>query len=126
MSGPDPTPFNPYAPPAVDGGAMPVDPKTADLAERLARLGASVLDSVLIWLALLPAVFSTWADVLGALRSGTRVSNLWWIGGGAGQLAATILVSALVALQSYLIATTGQSIGKRLAHVRIVQMSGKP
>src|SRR5882672_9016025 len=70
MGGPENAPFNPYAPPSADVRAAPGDPKTAELAERLSRLGATVLDNFLVWLALIPAFLSTWRDLLHALRSG--------------------------------------------------------
>ncbi len=126
MGGPENAPFNPYAPPSADVRAAPGDPKTAELAERLGRLGATVLDNFLVWLALIPAFLSTWRDLLHALRSGRSVWQLWWVGADAGGIAATMLMLALIALQSYLVATTGQSIGKRVAHVRIVQMNDQP
>jgi uncharacterized RDD family membrane protein YckC len=122
---PDGAPFNPYAPPATQP-AVPVDPATADLAERGARLGAAIFDSALIWVALLPALVSTWSDFFARARAGGSIEQFWWMGTGPGQLAATFLVFALVALQSFLVATSGQSIGKRVARVRIVQASGEP
>ena len=126
MGGPENAPFNPYAPPSADVRAAPSDPKTAELAERLARLGASLVDSFLSLLALVPALLSTWRDFVRAFQSDGKVSQLWWVGGGAGQLVATMLILALIALQSYLVATTGQSVGKRIARVRIVQMNDQP
>ena len=128
MSGPPPgdARFNPYAPPSANLHAAPAEPKAGELADRLARLGASILDTVLVWLALMPALLSTWRDFVQSFRSGAGLSQLWWVGAGAGQLVATMLTLALIALQSYLVATTGQSIGKRVARVRIVQMSDQP
>lgn len=102
---------NPYAPPAA-----PPEPRhegTADLRTALigARVQASMLDGVLSIGIALPVLL---------IASATKAS-------GSGLSVIVILtIAALWAYQWYLVCTTGQTLGKRWAGVRIVKVDGSP
>lgn len=107
--------FNPYAPPAADVGHPILLPETLELAERLNRLGARFIDAVIF----LAAVF---IGVIPVLALGEDPAN--------GAIAAAVIwfVSPLLALGVWnllLLHRQGQSLGKRLAKVRIVRSNGE-
>src|SRR5262245_24482101 len=103
---------DPYAPPVadVDGGVL--EPLTANvvLADRGTRLGAVILDRLLVVPLVIPGV------VLGVIFQ----SPATIIAG------CTLPLLGLVAYQWYLIATTGQSLAKRWLGIRIVRQDGSP
>jgi len=101
---------NPYAPPAanVDFGVAPA-PGTEELADRGTRLGANLIDSVLAMVALAPAV---------VLAVAQREPALWILG--------AITVPVLYVYQWYLVATSGQTLGKRWLGIKVVKTGGSP
>jgi len=117
MSTPNPNPQNPYAPPTaavadVGSGAGP-----GELAERASRLGAVIVDSLILFVAYLPALivgfrhFDPQRGLLNFLNSGSIFT---------GCLALVILVITCV-----LVARNGQTIGKRLIGIKVVRSSGE-
>jgi uncharacterized RDD family membrane protein YckC len=122
MDAPPPAP-NPYEPPRANVDAVPAPPDLAhDLASRWRRLGAALIDGTLIGLASVPRTFASG----GTLQCGFNVGKAGFRPDDTSNagVAALILFIVLVALQSYFIATRGQSIGKRALGTRIVTVAG--
>jgi uncharacterized RDD family membrane protein YckC len=126
--------INPYAPPSPDAqmmGGDPFEPGDLVLADRWVRLGARLLDGLLLFLTLLPALGFFVYSGFTAEMSRHRGSS-----GGMGALGSTelalfgvlsmVLMLPLVGYQWYLIAKTGQTLGKKWTGIRIVKMDGSP
>lgn len=115
-------PLNPYAAPAGDPTLPVLKGLNEELATPNSRLGARMIDQVLVLLAVAPAA------VAGVLLAGNEETD-----GNSNSVAllVTMAVAGLGALafylyQCHLIASTGQSLGKRWSHVRIVLDNGEP
>jgi uncharacterized RDD family membrane protein YckC len=117
--------LNPYASPAdtATGAAQPAL-EHAQLATPSSRLGAHILDMLLLMLAALPG--GGLGGLLGASfefeQDGVNTS-------GAPALAmgfAGLTMCAFYCYQCYLIAGQGQSLGKRWSYIRIVLEDGSP
>lgn len=115
--------YNPYAPPVADFGKGYEEP--ADeliLAERGTRLGARMLDGLLLFGTVIP----------GAIIAALTISSSFTRGrptpGDIGMFVAvmTLFTIPLVIYQWYLLATTGQTLGKRWLGIKIVKMDGSP
>lgn len=93
----------------------------ADLASRWARLGAAILDSVIMALIVMPVAFS-----LGVFESLMENPEA----GAAGLSAQYTVTMALLGtaaffvVNGYLLATSGQTVGKKLVGIKIVSMEG--
>jgi uncharacterized RDD family membrane protein YckC len=96
--------------------------EAAPLARPRDRLYARGIDGVLAILAITPALF--W--VLPAVARMTDVSDVPWAPILKAVALAVIASLALSIYQWYLTATTGQTLGKRWSHVRIVRVDGSP
>jgi len=122
MDGPAPPP-NPYEAPRANVDAPAVEPDDRDeLASRWRRLGGALIDGTLVGLTSLPRTLAFGGTIQCGVNIGQaafRPDDL----SDAG-IVTTLLFIALVAVQSFFIATQGQSIGKRVAGARIVTMSG--
>jgi uncharacterized RDD family membrane protein YckC len=113
---------NPYAPP---GGGYPPqggyghEPywQPYELAGRGTRLVAAILDGLLAIATALPG-FILLYDFLNSVDS-KKESDLWL---AVGVMVVGVLVLAIY--QWYLIATRGQSLGKKWLHIRIVKLDG--
>ena len=103
---------NPYAAPtATDDVASLTDSRGDELAGRFTRLAAAMVDGLLVMAITLPVGIATGFDV----RAQTQQVGL------LEQLAMVALgVIVMLALQGYLLATRGQTIGKLLTKIRIV------
>lgn len=129
MSGDDGAVFNPFQPPRadIDAPGEPTASAEGRLASRGARLGAAVLDGVLYMLAFAPAMAS--AVTSGAAQAPAtegKLGTFWWLGVGPLQVVSVLACLGLVVVQAYLVATTGQSVGKRASRIRIVKHDGRP
>jgi uncharacterized RDD family membrane protein YckC len=132
----DPPPAQPYAPPRAVESPVPAPAGDLVLAERLTRLGAAVIDTVI-------AVGPTL--VAGSVAAGWLVPQIFAqerarAAGGSnpepdqdtlGVLALIVLVTLIWMLgisiyQWVRIATTGQSIGKSRLGIKIVRTDGTP
>lgn len=105
---------NPYASPAeiIEASAAVVTDSTGTiLAGRMTRLGAAILDGILMVAVLLPIQFAT-----GYIqRAQSQQSGL------IEQFAMSVLgLAVMLALNGYLLATRGQTIGKIAAGIQIV------
>lgn len=115
----DPNPYQapeaplPSAPLALDGADV--------LAGRGERLGASLIDGVISLATFLPlaALTGYFGKIMDAARGGEAMSFLSL----AGYAALAFLV--FVAVQGYPLAKTGQTWGKKLLSIRIVDLHGE-
>lgn len=109
---------NPYQPPQ----AVLRDPQSqaADLAGRGQRLGAALLDTLFLLILFVPLMYvgGYFSTIMAAAQSGQEPSfgyGLMWIAIG-------FLV--FVALQAYPLSQTGQTWGKRIVGIKIVDLNG--
>ena len=104
------TDHNPYAPPKGEVR----DPAPAfggELASRWSRLGASIVDTIVILLMTVPPLF--FANYFEQVMAGTQSFLV--------QLSASAFSFALfAAANSYLMTTAGQTIGKKILGIRVV------
>ncbi len=106
--------LNPYSPPRADADAVsPAEHGDASLmdAERGSRLGAAILDLLLVLAGAVPGLLIAFA--------------------GRGSLEMVVLAEVRILLplhlyQWYLISTTGQTLGKKWLRIRIVKLDGTP
>ncbi len=117
-------PDNPYAAPRSRIGAGPGGPGSGDapLAGRFSRLAARVVDQVLVMGAIFPAAIG--AGFLGETADA---------GTGGGEMTLLVLVGASLLLLGWLVVTNlrlmsneGQTVGKRMCKVRVLQVDGSP
>jgi uncharacterized RDD family membrane protein YckC len=118
------SPANPYAAPTavVDDVA---EPGSVELAGRGRRLGASFLDSLIIGIPFM-LLFGWFA--FSSTRSGVPNGVLVWIGAHPfGYQAGAAIFGFLVflAINGYLLSSSGQTVGKRLLGIRIVRSNGE-
>jgi uncharacterized RDD family membrane protein YckC len=109
---------NPYAPPETGGVSEVVtDPRGDELAGRFTRLAAAIVDGILLLVILVPVQFAS-----GYFQRAMAQQQ-----GPLEQILMSLLgfVTMLV-LNGYLLATRGQTIGKVLTKIQIVDVeSGK-
>lgn len=100
---------NPYAPPESDVAVS----EAVELAGRELRLGGAIIDGVITMVVMWPVMYATgyWDRVMAEEQ--TFADNLLLGAFGFG---------AFLILNGYLLATAGQTIGKRLVKTRIVSV----
>jgi uncharacterized RDD family membrane protein YckC len=114
---------NPYAVPVAVADRRPTpDGDTLVLADRSRRLGAVLLDSMVTFGALIPLLAGAFMAVLSGQR-GYIDFELNALSAGLVVLGALGCVSVLI-FQTYRLATTGQTLGRKFAGIRIVKMDG--
>ena len=109
----NPVPPNPYAPPGARVDDVPDPSGETEIAGRGARLGASIIDGIIIAALVIPV----W---------------VWGLGKSIAEpmpLVDTVLYLALAygayfVINATLLARSGQSVGKRLLNIRIVRSDG--
>lgn len=121
-----PQELNPYAPPRAS-----IDPPVAggpdpELASLGARLGGSLLDGLLMGLTTIPTFLGMRTADFAAVAAGTPDPFILYKITGTYGLVAALLMLAVIAVQSTLIARRGQTLGKLLAKTRIVLVDGSP
>lgn len=122
MDGSAPPP-NPYEAPRA---SVDVDSDTDtrhDLASRWRRLGAAIVDGLLVGMTSIPGKLAAGAAVV---QCGVNVGQPAFRPDDTSPpgVMSTALFVALLALQSFLIVTRGQSLGKRVLGIRIARMDG--
>lgn len=118
--------FNPYAPPTADihqGAQLGLDGQYV-LADRGTRLGAALIDGLLLFAAMLPAGVILAFMVYASTSGGSMRNNEFAIFGLMGVMG--LMVLAFMGYQWYLISTTGQSLAKRWMGIKIVRIDGTP
>ncbi len=108
---------NRYAPPSADVHDIVADEEQT-LAGRGARFGAAIIDGALAFAVFLAIGF--WSPVARLVSSGSWSAPLGLVAYVVAGLAAFAL------MHGWLLATRGQTIGKRLVGVRIVRSDGEP
>jgi uncharacterized RDD family membrane protein YckC len=108
--------YNPYQPPVFDQGALPQPTASGVLASRVERLGAAIFDGMLSGVVLIPLqiALGVYDGVLHGRPQGALAELGWSLG-------AFVLY---LGLHGYLLATAGQTIGKRVVKIRIVNFAG--
>lgn len=120
-----PPDVNPYAPPSSDvNAAAPPLAAGAPLARRVTRFVAQVVDALLYWVALAPALVIVIRS--GAFREGSIATLFRAFLAGPSGVASGLAWVALFGLQAYLVTTTGQSVAKKLFKIKIVKTDGRP
>lgn len=117
--------YDPYEPPASalkteDAFPPPEkdDPQSGEeLASRGTRLGAAILDGLVTFIFVLPGAFILAVGALASIPEGVSLAGGVLMGLGA---------LAIGVYQWYLIATTGQSLGKKWLGIKIVRQNGDP
>ena len=105
--------FNPYEPPAYQGPAQDLTaPGEAPLASRWARLGAAFIDGLLSMIIVLPLQAQ-----MGIFENFPKVTPLTMAQRAGWGVAGFVI---WFALHAYFLATRGQTIGKRLLSIQIV------
>jgi uncharacterized RDD family membrane protein YckC len=118
-------PTNPYAAPSavVDDIA---EPGSLELAGRGRRLGAAIIDSLIIAIPFM--LLGGWFGFVGARPDAAANGILTWITAHPfGYQAAASLLGylAFLAVNGYLLHKSGQTVGKRLLGIRIVRSNGE-
>jgi len=104
--------MNPYATSFVDTEALPVQiPHPDELAGRLVRLGAAMIDGILISVFILPVALITGYFQRAATQS---------IGVVDEAMMALVSVAGVLIMNGYLLASRGQTIGKLVTKIQIV------
>jgi uncharacterized RDD family membrane protein YckC len=108
-------PRNPYAPPQSRVDDVADDSGVMELGGRGARLGASLIDGVLMLAIVMPVVFGFG---LGSEEEGfgADLRN--------GFLGSALGFGVFLALNGYLMARYGQTVGKKLVGLRMVRADG--
>ncbi|PAW65133.1 MAG: hypothetical protein B9S34_11435 [Opitutia bacterium Tous-C1TDCM] len=116
------------APGAPLPGAFAATPATPELADRISRLGAALLDGLLASVAVIPGLLLMGPAFVALITAAARGEQPDFneIGGASvvlGALAAGAGWFVQFVIQVWMISTRGQSIGKRLLGIRIVKFA---
>jgi uncharacterized RDD family membrane protein YckC len=108
----------------------PTPASPGSLAERGARLLAATIDELLLLAVSLPMVIGA-IPAMAALVTGTAdvesfdtLSVLRLMVGGPGTIITVLALIAWCIITAWLVATNGQSIGKRLVGIKVVRTDG--
>lgn len=127
--------INPYAPPLGDSDAlMPLSGVDGmAMADRGDRLLARIIDGAIFLATFVPLILAAVLKMAELQIAGKPIPAGEGSQGEGSQIGFIILASlgvllpmALIGYQWYLLATTGQTIGKRAMKIKIVRSSGAP
>jgi len=104
---------NPYAPPRADVRDSAPEPETGGLASRVLRLVGSIVDGILGLIVVAPLAYFT------GYWQGAMIGEVDYVTGYAIAVAS---FAAFAAMNGYLLANHGQTIGKRVVGIRIVNV----
>lgn len=116
MSTPNPNPQNPYAPPTAAVADVGSGTGPGELAERASRLGAVIVDTLILLVVYLPAM------IIGFRHFDPQRGLRNFVNGGA--LVSGCMLLVLVVITCILVAQNGQTIGKRLIGIKVVRSNG--
>ena len=105
---------NRFAPPTARVDDVPAG--GPELAGRGTRFGAAFLDGLIQGGVYYALAFTLFRSLIPNMQTGASVAGL------AGQFVVSIVI--MLVLQGYLLATQGQTIGKKLLGIRIVRSDG--
>jgi len=112
---------NPYQPPQSDvSNPPPLPGETSELAGRWERLGAAIVDGLLLLVIMAPLMY--FGGYFGAaMEAAQRGQQL-----GIGQILLWTLIGfvVFVAVQAYPLNLNGQTWGKKLLDIKIVDLAG--
>lgn len=117
---------NPYTPPQTSPQAVDSNTQfqTVELASKLSRLGAVILDIIILFIVLIPVLLIL--IILGIFSDGPSDASFLELIGNLPDNMITDIISGLlgiivyVAINGYLLAKSGQSIGKKILGIKIV------
>ncbi len=113
---------NPYLPTAVLGASplLAARGHSRPLASRGARLGAALLDNVLMFLCFAPMI-PAYYRLIQATENGGDPSAVLTGSDSVMLVIGLLLILGFTIVQLVLLSTTGQTVGKRICKVRIVR-----
>jgi len=117
MSTPNPNPQNPYAPPNAAVADVGSGTGPGELAERASRLGAVIIDILIVFVAYLPAL------IVGFRHFDAQRGLLNFVNNGTYLTGCLLLVIAVITC--VLVARNGQTIGKRMIGIKVVRSNGE-
>jgi uncharacterized RDD family membrane protein YckC len=130
MSTPGPNAQNPYAPPTARVQDVADSTGPGELAERGTRLGAFLIDSLILALVYLPALWSVIRRLAAAAAAGHPITDPFEVSGmlisdnpGRPYTAVLFLIWAVITI--VFVARNGQSIGKRILGIKVVRTDGR-
>jgi uncharacterized RDD family membrane protein YckC len=85
-----------------------------------------LLDALLGLAIVMPVFIVGFPRLMTKAQRGESVSPWWWTDLGTATVLSGAGWLALLAVQAYLVTTSGQSIGKRFTSIKIVRMDGSP
>jgi len=118
MSTQDSNDSNPFAPPSARVADVPAVTGELDLAGRGARLGAYLLDILIMLIMLILFAVVGFSLGIGGAIGFPGDPSLWSILSIGGVLVLYLLING------YYLVTSGQSLGKKAMHIRIVRRDG--
>jgi uncharacterized RDD family membrane protein YckC len=107
---------NPYTPPTSDLAAGAGDDSASALATRGQRLAAAMIDGIILMFVILPGFY-----MLGLWDAMSRGENSSL---GTSLMAGVAGSIVYLLINGYLLATSGQTVGKRVIKIKIVGMDG--
>jgi uncharacterized RDD family membrane protein YckC len=107
---------NPYAPPQAEVGDIEDADASVEQAGRGIRLGAAVLDTIIVFAVMLPMLLSAGIAELVADPAAVIM--------GASGLISIVASVALIAVTIVLVKRNGQTIGKKLVGIKVVRSDG--
>lgn len=117
---------NRFAPPKSHVADV-TDTEPKELADRLSRLGAAIIDGLLFFAPFLPFFFQLGLGAMGAMRganSAQLIAQAMQNGAGKWLMLASVVELAIVVVTIVYIYKYSQTIGKRLVGIKIVRTDG--
>lgn len=114
--------YNPYTPPVSDVSITDnIDSNPLDLAERGTRLGASILDGLILIALVIPAIWFLYATFGHKFWEPVPGSVGIWLTIGAVAIGAVFDL----AVNGFLLYKNGQTVGKKICSIKIVKENGE-
>jgi uncharacterized RDD family membrane protein YckC len=111
---------NPYAPPQSNVEVLEIDSADPELADRGTRLGANILDGLITGIPIFALMWGVLALLGYSLFSRTDKPPLLV----SAPVGIVISCAVYLAINGYLLATRGQSVGKHICDIRITRQDG--
>lgn len=112
---------NPYAPPQAE---VADHRSEVQLASRLSRLGAFVLDVLGSWLFSMPLWFGADFEMLAAAALADDFASMLSALSIGGMVVFGITMSTWLGINLYLVLTNAQTVGKRLLGIKVARTDG--
>ncbi len=121
MSTPSPNPQNPYAPPVAPVQDVSDSDGPGELADRSSRLGAFLVDALILVVAELPTAVVAFGHLNPAAKTRTEMLMMFK-NGGLPYSAVLFCVWAVITI--LFVRRNGQTIGKRAIGIKVVRSDG--